>query len=227
LTGYSGLVGGSGFGSTTANAYVLGDGTGATVTATITAGSVTGLTITNGGSNYTWAVIGVYDPTGAAAPQYGGTCYTAEGIQRTLTVTIGAWRDPGNLAAMLLYAYDLYATVCDTIVEGSVRYLGLYTAALTPGMAVNVTGSTYTTGWENLTSIPGYPGLAVVCAELEWPQGHGSNWITTLHCTSRRAQGTSAAFMRPDRTGISLTGSFGGEGGLLGSLASPGISGSS
>lgn len=53
LTGFSGLVGGSGYTVAPTVTLVGGGGTGATATATISGGAVTGFNITNGGSGYT------------------------------------------------------------------------------------------------------------------------------------------------------------------------------
>ncbi len=132
-------------------------------------------------------------------PQYAGTSHSVEGLTKTLTLSIDAWRDPVNQANMIQYASDVLDSIKDTIVEGSVRYLGLYEPALTMGTAVSVTGSTFTTGWEGLS-------LPVTEVELEWPQTEGVNYITTIHCANRRAQLSAAAFLRPDRLGLSLAG---------------------
>ncbi len=222
VTGHGTIVPGSGFGVASAGAqvYVIGDGSGATATCTISGAAVTAIAITAGGSGYTWAVIAVVDPTGSAAAQYGGTSSTIEGLTDTLTITIGAWRDPGNFAGMLAYAYDLFQSVCDTVVEGSIRYLGLYTGALTPGLAVNVTGSSFTTGWESpLTSFAGFGGLAVTAVEVEWPPGDMTDHITTMHVGNHRAQCGQSTFLRPNRTGLSVTGGMQGQGGFAGKQA--------
>jgi hypothetical protein len=54
-----------------------------------------------------------------------------------------------------------------------------YGPALSFGLAANVTGAGSTTGWEDLSSQVGYPGLPIVQVELEWPHGLGLNGITT------------------------------------------------
>lgn len=212
VSGFSGLVGGSGFGGSTANIYVIGDGSGAVVTATISGGAVTAFHVSSGGSGYTWAVVGAYDPTGSAAVQYAGTSHTQEGLARTSTTTLGAWRDPGNFSSVVGYAYDLWTSMADTYVEGSVRYIGLFTSALTPGLSVNVTGSTFSTGWENPLTTTGTGGLTVTQCTVEWPQGHGSINLTTMQCNNRRTVTSSGAFLRPNRTGTSITGGYTGAG---------------
>lgn len=146
-----------------------------------------------------------YPPDSSGSPVYGGTSNTVEGLQDTLTVTVGQWRDPINLTNMVAYAHDLFDSVKDTIVEGSVLYHGLYVPGLTPGIGLSVTGSSYTTGWESLN-------LSVLECELNWLHGQADQHQTLMHCSNRRAHFTAAAFMRPDRpVGGGLVGGLDGK----------------
>jgi hypothetical protein len=148
------------------------------------------------------AVVPIYTGANVAyAPSsstYAGTFYTIEGVSRTLTLTVPAWRDPANQTAMNAFAADVLDSVKDTVVEGSITYLGLYSPALAMGVAMNVAGTGYTTGWESGT----IPALPVVECQVEWPITGPLNHVTTLRCSNRRGHLDSAAFLRPDRTGI-------------------------
>jgi hypothetical protein len=138
----------------------------------------------------------VYPADVAGLPSYGGTGYTVEGLQRTLIVTVPAWRDPAQVSAMTDYAQDLFQSVSEPVVEGEVEYLGLVEQALTPGMAVSVAGTGYVTGWESAA----LPNLET---QLEWSVD-GLTYLTTMKASSRRAHFTDAAFSRPDRTGVTF-----------------------
>jgi hypothetical protein len=136
----------------------------------------------------------------AGVPQFAGTSNAMEGLTDTLIVTVPAWKDPGNAANMGLYADDLLDTVKDGNMEGSVRYKGLYLPALTPGIAVNIAGNGYTTGWESgtLAAIP------VTATELEWGYEGAMDHHTYMHVSNRRSAFGSGAFLRPSRTGLSF-----------------------
>jgi hypothetical protein len=148
------------------------------------------------------AVVPIYTAANRAyAPSsstYAGTANTVEGIARTLVVTVPSWRDPANQTAMNVFAADILDSCKDTVLEGTVTYLGLYTTALTMGMALNVAGNGYVTGWEAGT----VPAIPVVEVQVEWPLADGLDNITTMRCSSRRGHMDAAAFLRPDRTGI-------------------------
>jgi hypothetical protein len=148
---------------------------------------------------WTGVNLAVYPADIAGVPQYSGNTHTVEGLSQTLTVTVRAWRDPANLTAMTAYASDLLDSVKDPIVEGNVTYYGLYTPALTPGIALSIAGNGYTTGWESAA-------VAVIEAQIEWCTAPGQplNYVTTMRCSSRRAHFTDAAFAHPDRTGVTF-----------------------
>jgi hypothetical protein len=166
---------------------------------------------------YTGSLTATYPADVAGVPQYAGTSNTVEGLAETLTVTCTSWRDPGNQAAMDAYAHDMLDSVKDSIVEGTIVYHGLYSAALTPGLAVSVTGSTYTTGWESLA-------IPVQEIELAWNNGNLTQHTTTMHCSNRKAHFSSSAFLRPDRSreGTLVSGGIEQLTEAKGQVASPG-----
>src|SRR5262249_18526805 len=85
------------------------------------------LAINNGPNKATAPADDVY-----GNPQYDGTVYTIEGVQRTLYVQVDGWRDPSNNAGMVSFASEILDSVKNTVVEGSIQYAGLYTTGLTP-----------------------------------------------------------------------------------------------
>jgi hypothetical protein len=136
------------------------------------------------------------------SPVYGGTFYSVEGVSRTLPLYVPAWRDPANATGMQAYADNLVDSVKNTVLEGSVTYLGKYSTAFEMGVALNVAGSTYTTGWES-SSVSALP--VIECA-LEWKTtpGTATSWETVLRCSNRMAHFSAEAFLKPDRTGVTL-----------------------
>lgn len=144
-----------------------------------------------------------------------GTGYTDYGLERTLYVSVPAWRDPGNQANMEQFAADLLDSVKDVTLEGSILYHGLWTDALdVPYVAINLTGNGYTTGWEAVQ-------LPAVECEIVWEDGSGGDIYTTrLTLSNRLSQFTAANYLRPERQGNIFDVSIGG--GLIG-LGSPGL----
>jgi hypothetical protein len=137
--------------------------------------------------------------TPAVIPAYAGTSHTQEGLTKTLTITVQDWRDPANTTPMLAYASEVLDSVKDAVIEGDVEFLGLYTAGLTPGLALNIAGSGYNLGWES----GAIPALPVTECELSWGKG-GILHITTMKCSNRRQRFGAEAFMRPDRSGLTF-----------------------
>jgi hypothetical protein len=133
------------------------------------------------------------------SPVYTGGGNTVEGWKRTLTVTCHAWRDPANQSAMEAYAQDLLDSVKEPINEGTITYYGLYAAALVPGLALNIDGFDFDTGWESAA-------LPVVEAQLTWgtTPSSSTDYTTTMRCSNRRAHFTDVAFLHPDRTGLTF-----------------------
>jgi len=83
-----------------------------------------------------------------ASTCFTGTSALIEGIYRIKVVTCRDWTDYSNNANMQAYANELLQSMCDVVLEGSTSYLGLATAFLSPAQAVQITGSSYVTGWE-------------------------------------------------------------------------------
>lgn len=133
-------------------------------------------------------------PADTAGPTkvYGGTSNSVEGLTETLTVTVLQWRDSASSAGMLDYAHDLYDSVKDTVVEGTVVYHGYYGTALTPGNAISIAGNGYTTGYESLA-------LPIREVQLHWNLKEATKFRTVMQVSNRRSHYTAAAFLRPER----------------------------
>jgi hypothetical protein len=135
---------------------------------------------------------------------YQGTAYTALGIERTKTITCLDWKDSSNSLNMTLFASEYLATVQDIVYEGSLPYFGLLANALLIGQKLNITGSTYPTGWDSFA-------IPIIAVELEYRERSGAtSYLTTLSISNRRAPFSGAALKRPavlgQPFGIGLTG---------------------
>jgi hypothetical protein len=141
-------------------------------------------------------LLAVYPPDIAGVPQYAGTSHTVEGLSRTKYVSVNEWRDHSNQANMNLFAQELHGALCDTVVEGTVIYHGLLSAALVPGIKLNITGDVYTTGYESIN-------VPIVAAELDFNESgdSGTSYTTTMRVSNRRAPYSGAAFTRPSQSG--------------------------
>lgn len=169
---------------------------------------------------YTNGLYAVYPHDSGGNAQYGGTSNAIEGLRKTLTVTIDQWTDPGQFGVsgppptlLQLYAYDLWTSVSDAVVEGPVTYYGLFTAALTFGCGLLIAGqdlssASYTTGWEPASYPAGGTagpssgsalGLPVRSVEVEWPQMQGQIYVTRMHCSNRRDTYAVEQFLKPAR----------------------------
>lgn len=126
------------------------------------------------------------------ASGFEGTSNTVEGLEETLTVMVDGWRDPANQANMDVFTQDLLDSVKDTIVEGVVTYHGLYIDALTFGIGLSVTGSSYTTGWEDLN-------IPVVAVDVLWNSGSPWHYTTAMAVSNRRSHLSTGALLAPDR----------------------------
>jgi len=125
----------------------------------------------------------------------GGTLLTVEGISRVKTITVREWTDYGQSAYMQVYCDEIFGAMNDVIVEGDARYLGLPTTYLSPGQAVSITGSSFTTGWESLA-------LPVASVEVEFrPAEGGTTYETTLGLSNRKQRYSSQMFLRPPARG--------------------------
>jgi hypothetical protein len=131
---------------------------------------------------------------------YQGTAYTAYGIERTKTITVPDWTDSSNSANMLVYAEEFLDTVQDTVFEGTLPYYGLLSSVLLPGVALNITGSTYSTGWDTFA-------VPITAVDLEYRERSGAtSYVTTVTFSNRRAPFSGAALQRPAMTGQQIGG---------------------
>jgi hypothetical protein len=161
----------------------------------------------NQGPNHVYAPVN--DPT-TGDPQYEGTFFTADLASdttraKTGVVTCSDWRDPAGQGALQAFAQDILDSCKDATYEGTITYYGLFTSALTFGLAVTVTGAGYTTGWETMSSFSGHPGLPVVEVELDYGDEAGASiYKTTLHCSNRRAHYSASEFLHPARSFVPI-----------------------
>lgn len=126
---------------------------------------------------------------------FAGTAFTQFAIQRTLYIDVPSWILQGDQTTFNAYAQMKHATVSNTVVTGSVTYLGLYTTALTLGMSLNIAGATFTTGWESLAA-------PVRSITVEWPEDGPVGPITTLALNNLRKQATGDTYyIHPAFTG--------------------------
>src|SRR5271157_1588450 len=131
---------------------------------------------------------------------YGGTLYTVEGISRTKTVTVREWRDYSLNTSMQTYANELFDSIKDVVVEGTILYLGLATTYLAPGQAVSITGNGYTTGYESVA-------LPVESVDVQFNAGPGGTaCVSTLHLSNRKARYAGEVVVRPAVTGQQIGG---------------------
>jgi hypothetical protein len=138
----------------------------------------------------TGALSTVYPASG-----YQGTAYTALGIERTKTITCLDWKDSSNSINMGLFAAEYLDSVKDIVYEGSIPYFGLLPGPLAFGHKVNISGSTYATGWESLN-------LPITGIELAYNErSGGTHYTTTLTVSNRREPFTGAVFARPSVKG--------------------------
>jgi len=158
----------------------------------------------------TGALQAVYPPDSPpGTPVYGGTAYTALGIQRTKYLSMPDWTDYSQSSNMALFAQEYFGTCSNVVIEGTISYHGLLSAALAPGQGLSITGSGYTTGYEGIV-------LPVVACNVRFNQRAegGSLFETELTFSTRRMPFTGAQFQRPAMKGQPLGFAEGMAGGM-------------
>ena len=153
-----------------------------------------------------------------ASTYFTGTAALIEGIYRIKVVTCRDWTDYGQTAYMQMYANELLQSLCDVVLEGSATYLGLATAFLTTGQAVQITGNSYVTGWEgggiaNPQIVSGGSGYSGTMTYTISGSGSGgvlssivTNGVITSVWVSTRGSGYTGTVT------VSVSGSGGGSG---------------
>jgi hypothetical protein len=146
----------------------------------------------------------------SSVPQYSGTAYTVDGIERTLTVTVPSWINGANQSNMVAYAADLLASVRDAEVTGSISLLGWASSWINnPDRAVELVAQ-YPHYWEDQE-------LPVVECVVDF-DGGPMLYRTTLHVSTKRAAFGADMYQRPPGLGYILGAEYGG--GIMGGAAS-------
>lgn len=132
----------------------------------------------------------VYPPDVAGEAQFDGTAYTADKIERTLYRDYSQWRWGNDLTSYQQLAQQIWYTVSNTVVSGSLAYYGKLSSALDLGKSANIAGAT-TTGFEGINA-------AIRTVVLEYPQTGPTPWITRLSfSTVRRPFSGDALYAHP------------------------------
>lgn len=230
VTGFTSLVGGSGYPRSQANllcSIVGGAGSGATAHAvTNSSGVVTSVVLDTGGTGYTTttgiligvqpgrivfnqpicaayssqAIMnlggsnvlaptdikvlvpysrGVISATAPAGGGYQGTAYTVNGVRQTLYREFPQWTDYKDTVSYATLAQEILDTVKNTVIEGSITYLGKYSTALTLGRALHIAGTGYSTGYEAMNAV-----IRTVTLDYA-PDGGPVPWVTSLGFSTR------------------------------------------
>lgn len=134
----------------------------------------------------------VQSPSGGG---YAGTVYTVEGLEKTKYITVREWRDFSLNTDMQTFCDEQFDAIKNVIVEGEITYLGLPLAYLSPGQAVNITGTGYTTGYESVD-------IPVAACEVTFNPGpEGTSYATRLRLSNRVQVFSPAVWTRPPMTG--------------------------
>lgn len=164
----------------------------------------------------------VYPPDVDGQAQFDGTAYTQDKITRTLYRDYPQWRWGNDLTSYQQLAQQIWYTVSNTVVSGSLTYYGKLSSALDRGKAANVAGAT-TTGFEAINA-------AIRTIVLEYPQTGPTPWLTRLSFSTVRRPFSGdtlyahpmfahgQAFGRDDFQGMDLTSAEGVSGALAGGL---------
>jgi hypothetical protein len=139
----------------------------------------------------------VYPPDLAGVPQFSGTSVSVEGMTgESKPITCREWKDYANAAGMALWAQELHGSLSDTVIEGTVDYLGKLDAALTPGHSVNLPGNGYVTGLESIN-------IPIARCSIQYNEGPGgTSFTTSLGLSNRRALYSGEAHQRPSQVGL-------------------------
>ena len=145
------------------------------------------------------------------APSYDGTSFTVDGIQRTWVYDVGdGFSNIGDFSKLQALAKNLWQTVSDSVVSGTVLYHDKWVPGLTLGIRLSILPDPTDgepSGLETLKA----PVRAVT---LEWPQGGGDIYRTHLHLDNRRKMATGADYYTHGAHARAPQ-SFGFGGGLL------------
>lgn len=129
------------------------------------------------------ALEAIYPPNSGATPVYSGSAFSPGGLSRTLYADVESWQYEGSQAQQTQLAQMLHQSVCDTVIEGSVRYYGAYSNAYDPsgGHMMQTTETDRVTGGTVVTNVP------VRAFTLRYlSDGQGTLYMSEFRCSSRR-----------------------------------------
>ena len=149
-------------------------------------------------------------PPDSGGPVYSGTAYSAAGLERTRTADVPNWIYEGNESLMEDFAEMVHKSISDTLIEGTIRYRGYYSACEDPSGGHTIT--TVEPIWSGGTTSTTVPVRS--CTVRHVYSGGGVLYETELRCTTRRDPRTDSAF-------YSHLSSF-GQGGQWGPVAPAG-----
>lgn len=109
-----------------------------------------------------------------------GTAHSVDGLERTAHREYPRWLDYRDRASHELLAREVLDTLKDTVVEGALVYHGKLSAALTKGVALNLAGTGFATGFEAA-------GATVREVVLDYAPdgGSASEWTTRVAFSNR------------------------------------------
>jgi hypothetical protein len=125
------------------------------------------------------ALTATWPPDVASVPQYEGTAYTEDGLERTHTITMDSWVYAGNQAQMEALAEMYLDSMKDAVVTGGLLHHGMLEEALAPGILLSVSSVSGTTGYESL-------GVPVRGAKFALIDDGRSLPQVQLRCSNRR-----------------------------------------
>jgi hypothetical protein len=134
---------------------------------------------------------------------YTGTANSVDGLTKTKYVDLQSWKWLGDGSTQVQPLANMYLdSVKDTIVEGSLTYMGYASDFLSPGYAVNIAGTmatSYSTGWMSSMVAP------VQGAEFSWGPENPTEIVTTLQLSTRRQPATGdSLYTHPAFGGIAV-----------------------
>lgn len=132
-----------------------------------------------------------------------GTAHSVDGLERTVHREYPGWLDYRDRASYELLAREVLDTMKDTVIEGALTHEGKLSAVLSKGVALNLAGAGYATGFEAANAT-----VVRVVLDYHPDGGSASEWTTRVEFSNRLKPfggdrlyahpGFAAAAWRPD-----------------------------